>query len=50
MIDAASWVQFSFEENLSGRGDFSLGVNVGSDYPPFTPPPPPPTQEKNSLG
>ena len=31
LLDAASWVQSSSGENFSGRGDFSLGVIVGSD-------------------
>ena len=29
MLDAASWVPSSSEENLSDKGDFSLGVNMG---------------------
>ena len=32
--DAASWVPSSSEENFSGRGDFSLGVSMGSDSIP----------------
>ena len=28
--DAASWVRSSSEQNFSGRGDFSLGINIGS--------------------
>ena len=36
LLDAASWVQSSSEseENFSGRGDFYLGVNLGSDSIP----------------
>ena len=34
LFDAASWVRFSSEENVSSRGDFSLGVNMGSDSIP----------------
>ena len=30
-LDAASWVLSSSEENFPRRGDFSLGVNMGSD-------------------
>ena len=34
LLEAASWVQSS-EENASGRGDFSLGVQMGSvSFPP----------------
>ena len=29
-LDAGSWVRSS-EDNFSGRGDFSIGVNMGSD-------------------
>ena len=32
--DVVSWVRFSSEENFSGRGDFSLGVNKGPDSIP----------------
>ena len=34
LLDAASWVRSSSEENLSGSGDFSLGVNISSDSIP----------------
>ena len=34
LLDAASRVRYSSEENFSGRGDFSLGVNMGSDSIP----------------
>ena len=34
LLDVASWVRSSSGENFSGRGDFSLGVNMGSDYIP----------------
>ena len=30
-LDAVSWVRSSSQENFSGRGDFSLGVNMVSD-------------------
>ena len=33
--DAVSWVRPSSEENYSGRGDFSLGVTMGSDSIPL---------------
>ena len=38
---------------FSGRGDFSLGVNMGSNSIPPSPPPPPPQKKrkkKNSFG
>ena len=35
-FDAASPVLSSSGENFSGRGDFSLGVNIGSDSIPPT--------------
>ena len=34
LLDAASWVQSSSGENFSGRGDFSLGVDMDSDSVP----------------
>ena len=34
LLDAVSWVQSSPEEKFSGRGDFSVGVNIGSDSIP----------------
>ena len=35
LLNEASWVRSSSEEKFSGRGDFSLGVNMGSDlFPP----------------
>ena len=34
LLDAASWVRSSCMENFSGRGDFPLGVNTGSDSIP----------------
>ena len=37
LLDAASWVPSSFDENFSVRGDFALGVDTGSDsVPPKT--------------
>ena len=34
LLDAALLVRSSSEENFSGRGDFSRGVNMGSDSIP----------------
>ena len=34
LLDAASWVRSSSEENCSRRGDFPLGANMGSDSIP----------------
>ena len=34
LLHAVSWVQCSCEEKFSGRGDFCLGVNMGSDSIP----------------
>ena len=34
LLDAVSWVRSSSEEKFSDRGDFSLGVNMGSDSIP----------------
>ena len=34
LLDAVSWVRSSSEEIFSGRGDFSIGVNMGSDSIP----------------
>ena len=31
LLDAVSWVRSSRAENFLGRGDFPLGVNMGSD-------------------
>ena len=36
LLDAALWVQSSSGENFSGRGNFSLGVDMGSDSIPQT--------------
>ena len=35
LLNAASWVPSSSKENFSGRGDFFLGVNMGSDSIPL---------------
>ena len=34
LLDAASWVRSSSEENFSGRGDFPLGVNISDATTP----------------
>ena len=34
LLDAASWVRSPSEEKFSSRGDFSLGINMGSDSIP----------------
>ena len=34
LLDAVSWVRSSSEIFFSGRGDLSLGVNMGSDCTP----------------
>ena len=34
LLDAESWVRSSSGENFSGRGNFSLGVNMGPDSIP----------------
>ena len=34
LFDAVSCVQYLSGEDFSGRGDFSLGVNMGSDSIP----------------
>ena len=34
LLDAASWVQYSSGEYFYSRGDFPLGVNLGSDSIP----------------
>ena len=35
LLDAASWVRSSSEEKFSNKGDFSLGVSMGSDSIPL---------------
>ena len=34
LLDAASRIRFSSEPNFSGKREFSLGVNMGSDSTP----------------